>query len=447
MSDCDHEKIITQLQEEIKLLKAIIEKLAESNKDLQKRLSYYENPHSPPSKNSLEWRKQKQDARKNRDSDSSKSKRGGIPGHKGATQKFISTNTVHHKSSECPKCGSADIFQTKTRKRVMVGIPQPIPYVVTEHVLYQYNCESCSDDFQTDGNLPPCGNFDGSTIREVTSLFSKRMPYDTIRITLQERYGLIVSCTTVQSILRTASTLLEPFYKNIHKKIVTASIVGIDETTFPIEGKMGWMWVARTRTEAHYALEYSRGSKILKKYWKKFSGILVSDGYVSYRTVLFDNLRQRCTAHLQRDAKYLASKSKDKQAKNLYGEFSDMLHRARVWSVQKHSEKQREKYKENMLKKTDCIIQQYMTGNVEMIQFGKKLKTARNSLFTFVIHSEVPSTNNDTENAVRKCIMQRNVRGQMKSNQGMKMLSVFLTCFETWRIRGLNMFFEMAKYI
>ena len=88
-----------------------------------------------------------------------------------------------------------------------------------------------------------------------------------------------------------------------------------------------------------------------------------------------------------------------------------------------------------------------MSGDKEMIQFGGKLKTARNSLFTFVKYPGVPSTNNDTENSIRKCIMQRNVRGQMKSNQGMKMLSVFLTCFETWRIQGLNMFSEMAKYI
>ena len=38
--------------------------------------------------------------------------------------------------------------------------------------------------------------------------------------------------------------------------------------------------------------------------------------------------------------------------------------------------------------------------NTEMIQFGKKLKTARDSLFTFVIHCDVPSTNNDTENSI-----------------------------------------------
>ena len=329
----------------------------------------------------------------------------------------------------------------------MVGIPQPIPYVTTQHVLYRYNCNKCSTDFHTNGNLPPCGNFDSSAIREITSLFSKRMPYDTIRITLQERYGLSISCTTVQSILRTASMMLEPLYNDIHSKIVTASVAGLDETTFPIEGKMGWMWVARSKTEAHYTLEYSRGAKILKRHWKKFSGILVSDGYVPYRTVFCNNIKQRCTAHLQRDAKYIAKKSKHKQAGILYGKFSNLLHHARIWSIQKHSEKQRETYKENLLKQIDCIIQQYLVGNTEMIQFGKKLKTARNSLFTFVIHPEVPSTNNDAENSIRKCVMQRNVRGQMKSNQGMKMLSVFLTCFETWRIRGLNVFSEMSKYI
>ncbi len=433
MSDCGHEKIILHLQEEIK--------------QLEQKLSYYENPHSPPSNNSLEWRKQKQDAKKNRDSDSSKSKRGGIPGHNGATQKFTPTSTIHHKSNTCPKCGSVNIIQTKIHKRVMVEIPQPASYITTEHVLYQYNCKSCSDNFQTNGNLPPCGNFDASAIREVVSLFSKRMPYDTIRITLQERYGLKISCTTVQSILHNASIMLEPFYDTIHRKIVTARVVGIDETTFPIDGKTGWMWVARSKTESYYTLEYSRGGKILQKHLKKFSGILVSDGYAPYRTVFCNNVKQRCTAHLQRDAKHLARKSKDKQAKTLYGKFSKLLHRARIWSKEKHSVKQRKRHALDLLKQIDSTIQQYLTGDKEMIQFGKKLKTARNSLFTFVKYPGVPSTNNDTENSIRKCIMQRNVRGQMKSNQGMKMLSVFLTCFETWRIQGLNIFSEMAKYI
>jgi len=207
----------------------------------------------------------------------------------------------------------------------------------------------------------------------------------------------------------------------------------VDEATFPIDGKMGWMWVARSKTEAHYSLEYSRGSKIPKKHWKKFSGILVSDGYAPYRTLFFENIRQRCTAHLQREAKHLSiRKSKSKLSATLYGKFSKMLHDARLYTAQKHSETQRIRHVNHQLRQVDDIISKYFTGDTEMIKFAKKLKTAQNSLFTFVIHPNVPSTNNDTENSIRKCIMQRNVRGQMKSNQGMRMLSVFLTCFETW---------------
>ncbi len=61
--------------------------------------------------------------------------------------------------------------------------------------------------------------------------------------------------------------------------------------------------------------------------------------------------------------------------------------------------------------------------------------------------SGVPSTNNDAENSIRKCVIYRNVRGQLKSEKGMKALSVFLTCFETWRIRDQNSLVEMGKYI
>lgn len=89
----------------------------------------------------------------------------------------------------------------------------------------------------------------------------------------------------------------------------------------------------------------------------------------------------------------------------------------------------------------------YLDGDREMMLFGGKLKTACDSLFTFVRYPRVPSTNNDTEGSIRKFIMQRNVRGQMKSRNGMKMLGVFLTCFETWRIRGLVILSQMAKYI
>ncbi len=89
----DYEKIILELREENKQLKSINDNLIKSNdslvksvNELKQKLAYYENPHSPPSSNSLLYRKQKAEKRQNKNDPS---KRGGIPGHKGATQKFI----------------------------------------------------------------------------------------------------------------------------------------------------------------------------------------------------------------------------------------------------------------------------------------------------------------------------------------------------------------------
>ena len=101
MSEYGHEKIILQLQKQVK--------------QLTHKLSYYENPH-PHHQKILLNEESKSKMQGKRDSDSSKSKRGGIAGHKGATQKFIPTSTTHHKSSNCPKCAVQTFHKLKFTK-------------------------------------------------------------------------------------------------------------------------------------------------------------------------------------------------------------------------------------------------------------------------------------------------------------------------------------------
>jgi len=143
----------------------------------------------------------------------------------------------------------------------------------------------------------------------------------------------------------------------------------------------------------------------------------------------------------------VARRSKNKLAEKLYGEFSEILFYARIFSKLNHEKTHQISYTNYLSQRIDGIVRRYLEGDDVMVKFGKKLKIAQNNLFTFVIFPGVPSTNNDTEGSIRKCIMQKNVRGQVKSKKGMGMLAVFLTCFETWRIRGQNMLSEMAKYI
>lgn len=178
--------------------------------------------------------------------------------------------------------------------------------------------------------MSPAGSFDGSAINEVADMFSKRMPYEMIQESLNERYGLQISCTTVQSILQTGQMLLEPVAEQIRNEICISDVAGIDETQFPVDGRDAWTWVARSRTAAHYVFEYSRGAKVPQKHWKDFDGVLVSDRHRTYATVFCNNIRQRCTAHLQREAKDVAKKSKHKSASEAYRKFSKLRADARI---------------------------------------------------------------------------------------------------------------------
>ncbi len=56
----------------------------------------------------------------------------------------------------------------------MVSVPPPQQYKVTEHILHRYNCQTCHNEFENDGSLSPIGNFDGSVIRNILDMYSKK---------------------------------------------------------------------------------------------------------------------------------------------------------------------------------------------------------------------------------------------------------------------------------
>ena len=107
------------------------------------------------------------------------------------------------------------------------------------------------------------------------------------------------------------------------------------------------------------------GSKILKKYWEKFTGILVSDGYATYRTVFSDNVKQRCVLHIYNVMQNIWQENQNTSRPEFFMKSSQICYIVpRVWSKQEgHSEKQRRRHARDLLNQTDCIIQQYMVGD------------------------------------------------------------------------------------
>lgn len=83
-------------------LLSIINKKDEEIAELKKHLQYYENYNSPPSANSLLWRKQKRERRNNLDDNAIRqSKPGRRNGHEGVSHSFRPSESIEHSMDRC----------------------------------------------------------------------------------------------------------------------------------------------------------------------------------------------------------------------------------------------------------------------------------------------------------------------------------------------------------
>jgi predicted RNA-binding Zn-ribbon protein involved in translation (DUF1610 family) len=148
---------IQQLEEKIQILLALNEKLLQENEELKNRLHYYENPHTPPSENTL--KKQEKDSL---EPDPLPKKRGAPNGHKGATrprkQPIEIKDVINHK---CEKCGSENIQkQEKCVEKVIEDLQPPPKPKIIQYNLREVKCLDCGhQSISKDRDCPQKGNF------------------------------------------------------------------------------------------------------------------------------------------------------------------------------------------------------------------------------------------------------------------------------------------------
>ena len=107
-------KIFKEIQDENAKLKGMIKKyegrlseMAEAIAKLQHRLDYYENPHSPPSQNSIPTMKRKAEKRAGSGAPVQDRKAPGRrKGHAGVSHGRSPTRTERHYPKRCGRCGS-----------------------------------------------------------------------------------------------------------------------------------------------------------------------------------------------------------------------------------------------------------------------------------------------------------------------------------------------------
>lgn len=413
-------EIIQKQQEVIENQQAVIE-------ELEKRLSAYENAHTPPSQQRKYPKREK-----------SNNKVGAPLGHKGVTRPTPKPNRFEKlELKKCPDCGKRLGRPRSIHKKIIEDIPEPQPLLITEFTIPYYFCAHCNKEvIPSHPELPDEGRFGSNLQAEVALMkYEDRLPHRKIANTLNRQYGLQLVPATILDITRRVADKLQGIYEGIKQEVRNSTQVIADETGLKVQGKNFWLWVFASVTSVLFLIRKSHGQKPIKEaLGKNYKGIITCDGWQSYAKCI--KLIQRCWAHLLREAKWYAEKHEG-QSRLLYNALCKMYERIKKITVETTKGVKTRTYNWCMKEMRAWINR--CKAYTELRKFADKLENGLKYWFTHILHPEIKLTSNKAERALREPVVQRKI-SSLWNEKGVMIKETIMSVIATWNLRGLNTF-------
>jgi hypothetical protein len=258
-----------------------------------------------------------------------------------------------------------------------------------------------------------------------------------VRDMIEEVFGLRFDRVEVNMFKDLMARYYKLAYDRLLQKILSGTLLLIDETEVRLRTGKGYVWVFASLEEVVYMYRPTREGDFLKEMLKDFHGVLVSDFYVAYDSI---NCRQqKCLIHLMRDMNQdLLNAPFDEDLKAITRPFGVLL-RSAVATIDEHGLKRR-----HLVKHAGDVQaffrrlaeQSFQSEAAETLQ--KRLMKYKDKLFTFIEYDGVPWNNNNAEHAIKAFARYREYAQGMISEKGLGDYLVLLSLYQSCRYRGMS---------
>ena len=199
--------------------------------------------------------------------------------------------------------------------------------------------------------------------------------------------------------------------------------------------KSGYVWVFVGAYGIKIHVDRSRSRAVIDLHAPHFEIPIVVDGYTVYSRF---KIRQRCWAHVLREAELLAAMHRGKRAE-LHQRLQSILHAAKQLP--------------------HTISDDDLQGWIDQVKdiaavyteldhkFGVTLHNAAPDLFTFVKYPGMPATNNMSERTLRPVVLHKKIRQMFRSATGMQTYSTLMTCMTTWKAQDKDLLEKIYQTI
>jgi transposase-like protein len=375
-------------------------------------------------------------------------KNGGQFGHKGTTLKQSDTPDeivdIEFNIDNCQQCGydlSNILKELKEKRQVLDLNLKDTLKKITQYQSYSKTCPKCV--YENHDNLYP--NFVaphisyGKNIMAIVTYLNivHYVSYKRIVQTLKTMYKINISEGTVDNLIKKASKFSQNEINKIVSQLKLSDIVGIDETGVKVNGSRDWHWVFQNDMNTFIVHNESRGTKVIDEHFPNGfeDAIVVHDNYSSYNNLIASG-EQLCLAHKLRDLNYAIECDNTKIMKDI----KILLQEAMIDHKEDLSQTQRDILKQQYEQTFEYLLTRPAIKKSETHKQINSLTKARDKIFTFLLHPNIPADNNGSERAIRNLKVKLKVSQQFKSPQGAKDYATLRSIIDTARKRDLNEF-------
>jgi len=416
------------------ILDELIDKIIDIEK-LKKKLRRYENPHTPPSK----------DSRKSKTNFVSKTGLGvgKRTGYKGKTRKLKDvTDFLESFDNVCSQCGNHNIpKELKTKTFEEIPCPQPTKIVKTQWGCYECNCGHCWESKPFD--VPEKGLFGKNFQTQIALLrFDDRLPLRKTISAIERQYKTTLTSKSIYDITKRVADKVTPEYNKIKRKIRRAKVLNIDETKIKIQGKTHWLWIFRSKKNIFFVIHEKRNRFVLDEILGyNYKGFIICDGLSAYKK--YSKYLQRCWAHILRETKEMAETYDD--AKPMHQWMKDLFKIVKSASIKDPPEKRQKTY-DYCIQEMKWLIEKFSSYK----HLTKVITTIKNGLdfwFTRIKHPQVEATNNRGEQSLRELVVIKKIIRTLRNQDGADTLAKMMTLISTWRLNRKNPFYSLRAII
>jgi transposase len=365
-------------------------------------------------------------------------KRGGQPGHRGASRSLLSVEQVDEvvvvMPAQCHRC-QQPFPNTKARRRTRTWRHQvvellPLAVRVTEYQMEARRCGQCGG--RTRAALPagvPHQPF-GPRLTAVVELLSGRyrLSRREVQQVLKDLWNVTLSLGAVLRQARVQSAALAPVVAEVRAAVRQAAVVNLDETGWREGKQRAWLWTAVTPTLTVFLIDRSRGSAALTALLgEDFAGIVGSDRWSAYSRFQAER-RVLCYAHLKRDFQALVDRGGEAEATGRWG-LAEPERLFALWHRFRAGVFDRKALQGRLVPLRARLGRLVWRGEV-----SPDPKVA--SLWTFARVGGVEPTNNVAERALRPAVLWRKGSFGSDTEVGSRFAERLLTVVATCRQQG-----------